>query len=169
MGFMAGRWEDLSEFLESIAVTSGGGVGGDALEVADGLEGKGVPDLQDDRLALLGGEPSEGGEGGGLVGGEGVGGVEPVEGFAFACEAAPEGAAMIEGAISEGADQVEPGFTGGVREPEEGAKRVVQDVLGLGMAEPEGAAIEDEFGGRGVVKRLGPMGALGSFRVHFGQ
>lgn len=166
---MGGTWEDLSEFLESIAVTSGGGVGGYTLEVADGLEGEGVPDLQDDRLALFGGEASEGGEGGGLVGGDGVGGVEPAEGFAFATEAAPEGAAMVEGAVPEGADQVEPGFTGGMGEPEEGAKGVVQDVLGLGMAEAEGAAIEDEFGGRGVVKRLGPMGALGSFRVHFGQ
>lgn len=117
-----------------------------------------MPDLEHDHLALFGRKPGQclhrGAFGFGFPGGR----FEPALGFEFAEDAAEEAAAVVEGAVAEGADEVVVGLAGRMVEGEQRAEGVVEHVLCLGVAESEGPAIEDHFGGALIVEARRPMG-----------
>lgn len=161
--------EGIAELLEAVPVAARGGVGRDAQQVANGIEGQGVPEFEDDDFALVDGELGERADGRKLGVGRFRVGFEPVFGFEFAAETPPEGSAVVQGAIAEGADQVEARFARGGIEGEQGPERIVQDILGFGMAEAEGASVEEEFGRGGIVEAFRPGRCVVSFRWHHGE
>lgn len=166
MGGRNGVFDLLAKFVEAVAVAAGGGIRRDAEEFADPLEGEVMPELQDDDLALFPGKPGEGALGGVLVRGNLRRRFKPALGLEFAGEPAPEGSAMVEGAVAEGADEVEPGFAGRVGEVEQGLEGVVEDILRLGVAKTEGAPVEKQLGGAGVVEACCPRPDVVGFQSH---
>lgn len=145
------------EFLQTVAVATGGGVGGEVEQFGDGVEGEVMPDLEHDDLALVVGEAMECVDGGAFDRGFAGVGFEPAGGFEFAGEPAPEGSAVVEGAITEAAEEIEPGFAGGYGQLQEGGEGVMEHVFGLGMAESQGASVEDDLGGAGIVEICRPL------------
>jgi hypothetical protein len=160
---VGGGAEGVAEFLETVPIAAGGGMGRKGQQLADGLEGQAMPDFEDDDLALVLGKLSEGG--GGFVLGGGVGGVgiKPRGRLPFTGESAPEAAAMVMAAVAEAADGVEAGVPGWGGEFEEAAKDIVEGILGFGVGQAEGASIEDQLGGALIVQcgRPGDRGRFG--------
>lgn len=128
-----------------------------------------MPDLQDDRLALVGRKAPHRVECGLLLGRRFGGRFEPSMGLDLAPQPTPEGAPMVQGPVAEGSNQVESGFPRRLDESKEGSKGIVENVFGLGMAQPKGATVENQFGGARIVKRLCPVRVFGFVRSHFEQ
>lgn len=156
-GFIVGLAEEGSKSLESVSIAPRGGAGRDAQDFAGRLVGEPVPEPQDDHFTLFDREPREGG--GRRVGEPRVGGVafEPAGGLEFAAQATPDRAVMIQGAVPEGADEIEPRFARRGAQFEQRAEGVMKHVFGLGMTQPEGAAVQHELGGATVVELRRPV------------
>lgn len=128
-----------------------------------------MPELEHDDLPLFPGEPGEGGDRGALGLGLSRVGLEPPGGFEFAQQAAPEAAAMVQGTVAERANDIEARLAGRGAELEQGAEGVMQDVLGLGMAEAQRPTVEENLSGAGVINVSGPVVGMVPVRLHFSQ
>jgi hypothetical protein len=144
--------EGVTEFLEAVPVAAGGGMGRKAEQLADGLKGQAMPDLEHDDLALVRGKLGQGGGGFFLGGGVGGMGIKPSGRFPFTGDSSPEAAAMVMAAVAEAADGIESWVTGWGGELEQDAKDIVEGILGFGVGQTEGATIEDQLGGALIVQ-----------------
>ena len=116
-----------------------------------------MPDFKHDDFALLDGQFGEATHRGAfclaLLGGA----LEPAPRFHLTRQPPPQGAAIIERAISETAHAIMLQLRGTLGLLHQNDKGFLQDVLGFGMAQAEGAAVKDQFRGLRFVELLAPM------------
>jgi hypothetical protein len=137
------------------------------------LERVTVPDFEDNDLALIAREGSEGVEGGLFRGFAARGAFEPSFGFELAGEASPDGATVIECPVPKGSQAIVLGLGGWAGCTEQGHKSFMEDVFSFVMTESEGAAVEQQQGGFGLIELLTPAflicgfahGVKRSFRI----
>ena len=160
-------FEGGSQLLQSVAITTGSGVGGDLEQFGDGFEGQIVPELENDDFPLFVGKLSEGFDGGAFDRGFSGLPFEPVGGFQFPRETPPETPPVVERPIPEGPDQVVPGFAGSLLEDEQCPECVMQNILGLRVAQSESPSVQDHLGRAAIIKLRRPMLFLWSAGCHF--
>jgi hypothetical protein len=125
-----------------------------------------MPDFEDDDLALFARERGQGMHGGLFLRFADGGGFEPSFGFQFAGQASPHIAAVVEGPVTKAAEAIMFRLVGCPGSAEEGDESLLKDILGLVMAQSEGAAVEEEERGFGVIEILTPV-VVRSSLAHF--
>ncbi len=150
----------LPQFLKAVAVATGGRVRGNLEQLSDLLEGVIVPDLQDNGLALFTGQASQALHRLEFARTFGGTGLEPTPGLPLAGQPPPQAAPMVQDAVAKAAYAVMLRQGRGLRTPHERKKRLLQDVFGLAMAEPQRPPVKDQFGRFGVIEGLAPSGFL---------
>lgn len=151
-GFMGRGAQGVTEFLEAVPIAAGDGMRGKGEQLADGLKGQLMPDLEDDDLALVRGELGEGS--GGHVFGNGVGGVgvKPGGCLPFPGQSPPEAAPMVVATVAKAAEGVEAGVSRRGGELEQDTKHIVEGIFGFGVGQTEGPSIKDQLGGALIVQ-----------------
>ena len=127
------------------------------------LESVLVPDFEHDDLALFAGQGGERTHGGGFGGFPGGGELEPTSGFQFAGEAPPDAAAIVQGAVAVAAEAIVFGFLGDAGGAQERHERLLEDIFGFIMGEAEGAAVQEEESGLGVIELFTPAMVIDGF------
>src|ERR1700722_8916631 len=151
-----GSFQVQSQFVQAVTVSAGGGVRRNVKQISNRLKRQPMPNLQDDHLALRGGQlgqPAHG-LGFGLVVVRAA--LEPADRLPFAGQPAPEAAMMVERAVAEGAQAVMLGVVGRLRQLQQRQKRLLQNVFRFAVVQAQGATVKDQPRRFGFVKRLAP-------------
>ena len=123
-----------------------------------------MPNLQNNDLALLLRELSQGTHGGPFGLGFCRGLFKPAVRFQFASQAAPQTPSIVQGTVAEAAQAIMLRLFGRRFKLHERHKRLLNNVFSFSMAQPEGAAIEDELSGFCLIQLFAPSGLF--FAIH---
>lgn len=158
LSFIKSFIQVIADPLDPVAITSGGGVGGDGEQFADLVEGVAVPELQNNDLALFRRQLGQALHRPLLLGRFAGRRLEPAPGFQFAEHATQKSPLEVQSPVSDGADGVVGRPFGGGAESEQAFEHFLERVLGLAVAEPQGAGVKDQVRRLFLVQLAAPTG-----------
>ena len=119
-----------------------------------------MPNLQNDDLALFLRQFGQKPHGGAFLRGFARRFLEPAARLEFARDPPPQAAPVIQGAIAKSAGTIVGRLFRGGFELHQGNEGVLDDVLGLAMAQAKRPSVQDKLRGVSFVKLLAPMNLL---------
>lgn len=130
------------QFLKAVTVSPGGGVGGDIQKFANFFESPALPDFEHNDFALLHRQIRQVPHGGAFGGRFLVVAFKPAPGLQLARQPPPKRTAVIQGPIAKAAHAVMLQLGRTLALLHQSDKGLVQNVLRLGMTQPERAAVK---------------------------
>lgn len=144
------------QLLQAIAVPSGSRVWRDPDQFADGVKRAAMPDLQDDHLPLVCGEILQASHRRPFRRALIIPPLKPLRRLKFPRQPPPQASPVIQDAIPKRADGIMLRVLRLGRPLHQPEKGLVQDILGLAVAEPKSPTVKQQLGGFRLIQPVAP-------------